>query len=168
MDVTITEPTVVERPAQPYVALHATVTMATIDEVALQELARISAWMDSHADAVAGDPLIRYTVIDMAGELDIEIGVPVVAGHEPDGEFRAGVLPAGRYLTTTHVGPYDRLEQATGLFVDHAARTGVRWDMVPGPRGDEWGCRLEIYPSDPRTQPDPMTWVTYLVFRLAD
>jgi hypothetical protein len=32
--------------------------------------------------------------------------------------------------------------------------------------GNMWGCRLEIYKSDPRVVPDMNDWETELLFRL--
>src|SRR5215831_15721980 len=34
--------------------------------------------------------------------------------------------------------------------------------------GERWGCRLEIYHTDPAVEPDMNSWVTELAFRLAD
>lgn len=31
-----------------------------------------------------------------------------------------------------------------------------------------WGCRLEVYKTDPAEQPDTGKWETELLFRLAD
>jgi hypothetical protein len=36
------------------------------------------------------------------------------------------------------------------------------------PVGERWGCRLEIYHTDPLEQPDMNAWRTELAFRLAD
>ena len=36
------------------------------------------------------------------------------------------------------------------------------------PDGEAWGCRLEIYVTNPADQPDPATWQTQLAFKLAD
>jgi hypothetical protein len=40
--------------------------------------------------------------------------------------------------------------------------------MSASPEGERWGCRLEIYLTDPREQPDVSAWETQLAFRLAD
>jgi len=67
----------------------------------------------------AGPPLIRYLVIDMAGELQIELGVPVTAPVTASGRVQPGVLPEGRYAVLRHTGPYD------GLVASNAALLGA-------------------------------------------
>jgi hypothetical protein len=57
---------------------------------------------------------------------------------------------------------------ATEALLDWAAEQGLTWDMTPGADGDRWACRLEIYLTDPRQEPDMSKWVTQLAFRLAD
>jgi hypothetical protein len=48
-----------------------------------------------------------------------------------------------------------------------AADRDLTWDMTDTDRGQRWGCRLEVYRTDPREQPDLNKWETDLVFRLA-
>src|SRR5215472_16933119 len=51
----------------------------------------MSSYYTEHAQL--GPPLIRYLVIDMAGELQIELGVPVAAPVTASGRVQPGVLP---------------------------------------------------------------------------
>jgi hypothetical protein len=78
------------------------------------------------------------------------------------------VLPAGRYATLTHVGHPSELFGVTGALLDWAATQGLRWDMWPADGGERWGCRLEIFLTDPSQEPDMSKWETQLAFRLAD
>jgi effector-binding domain-containing protein len=165
--VNLSTPTVVEREDRPYVGIHAVVTMATIDSV-IPELIREVLGRPEIVAAGSGDPIVRYDVIDMERELAIEVGVPVAAEVPSDGRAVGGVLPAGRYLTATHTGPYDRLEEATGAFRNWASRHGHIFDMRLVDRGEVWGCRLEHYLTDPVAQPDSSRWETVLEFRLHD
>jgi hypothetical protein len=41
------------------------------------------------------------------------------------------------------------------------------WDSEPSPDGERWGCRLESYLTDPRTEPDMHRWTVELAVRLA-
>jgi hypothetical protein len=52
--------------------------------------------------------------------------------------------------------------------LDWGGGQGLRWDMSPADRGERWGCRLEIYLTDPGQEPDISKWQTQLAFRLAD
>jgi effector-binding domain-containing protein len=85
-----------------------------------------------------------------------------------DGRVLAGVLPAGRYATVRHVGHPDTLAAATAELLDWAATRGLKWDVSPSPAGERWGGRLEIYHSDPVSEPDLAKWVTELAFLLID
>lgn len=167
MTVNLSTPTVVEREDRPYMGIHAVVTMATIDSV-IQELVREVLATPQIVAAASGAPVVRYDVIDMERELAIQVGVPVPAEVPGAGRAVGGVLPAGRYLTATHIGPYDRLEEATGAFRNWASQHGHIFDMQLGDRGEVWGCRLEHYPTDPVAQPDSSRWETVLEFRLHD
>ena len=78
------------------------------------------------------------------------------------------MLPAGRYVTVSHVGHPAGLMGATAALLEWAQGQGLQFDVTATPEGDRWGCRLEIYQTDPAVEPDPGRWVTQLAFRLAD
>ncbi|WP_199185631.1 GyrI-like domain-containing protein [Streptomyces carminius] len=175
-------PAVEERAGQPYVGVRRTVTMDTF-AVAGDRLPEIIGWLAERGAAPAGPPFFRYRVIDMAGELEVEAGVPVAApqpvggGDGGDGgtagtggigaELFNGTLPAGRYAVLTHRGHPDELIEVTAGLLDWAAGRGLEWDMAETAAGQRWGCRLESYLTDPRVEPDMSRWEVELAFRLA-
>ena len=70
----------------------------TFDEVSHMDpelIGEVAGWLREHDDRPAGPPFIRYLVIDMANELDIEVGFPVPDARRGDGRVSAGTLPAG-------------------------------------------------------------------------
>jgi effector-binding domain-containing protein len=81
---------------------------------------------------------------------------------------RAETLPGGRFVRAFFVGHPDGLEKATAELLQWAETQGLRWYMNDSPAGERWGCRLEIYHTDPLEQPDMNAWRTELAFRLAD
>jgi effector-binding domain-containing protein len=162
-----TAPRIVERAEQPYVAVSGRVTMHTIGAIA-DRLPEVFAWLGARGLEPAGAPFFRYDLIDMERQLEVEAGVPVATAAAADGEVLAGVLPAGRYASLTHVGHPDGLVEATTALLDWAARQGLAWDVTETPEGQRWGCRLEVYKTDPAEQPDMGKWETELLFRLAD
>jgi len=161
-----TQPSIVERPDQPYVAIRGLVTMQTVGAIA-DRLAEVFVWLAEHRLQPTGAPFFKYNRIDMKRQLEVEVGVPVAAVADGDGEVRAGVLPAGRYATVTHVGHPDELIGVTAALLDWAAQQGLRWDMSETADGQRWGCRLEVYHTDPTEEPDMRKWETELAFRLA-
>jgi effector-binding domain-containing protein len=158
---------IVDRPAQPYVAVRRTITMQTFPEIA-DRLPGLFGWLGERGVAPAGAPFFRYLLIDMERELDVEAGVPVAAAVDGDGEVLAGVLPAGRYAVTTHIGHPDELIAVTGAFLDEAAARGLTLDATETERGTRWGCRLELLHTNPAEQPDMNKWETKLAFLLTN
>ena len=164
------EPTIEQREPQPYVGITRRVTMATVVPTLPDAGGELGVHVEANGWPRAGAPFWRYRVIDMEGELEVEVGVPLAEPAVPpsDSPVQAGTLPAGRYVTLTHVGHPDELEQVTGRLLAWASSRGLRWDSTEQPDGEHWGCRLEIYLSDPETEPDMTKWRTELAFKLAD
>lgn len=160
----MTEPTIVERAEQPYVGISGRVTMQTIGKVA-DRMPELFGMLAERGIEPAGAPFFRYTVLDTEREFEVEVGVPIAT---PAPDLRSGILPAGRYVTVTHVGHPDGLADATAKLLDWAEQQGLRWDVTETAEGERWGCRLEIYNTDPAEEPDMSNWQTDLAFRLAD
>ena len=160
-------PEIVTRAEQPYVAIRGRVSMAGLGPFAVRT-GEVFAWLGARGLAPAGPPILKYDVIDMARQLEVEAGVPVAAAVDGDGEVFSGVLPAGRYATLTHVGHPSELAGATGVLLDWAAAQGLTWDMSRDGDVERWGSRLEFYLTDPAQEPDMSKWETQLAFRLAD
>jgi len=162
-----TEPLIVERSAQPYMAIKGTVTMQTVAAIA-DRLPEVFGWLGAHGIEPVDAPFFKYNLIDMQNQLEIEVGVPVAATAPPDGDVFPGVLPAGRYVTLTHVGHPKELRDATAELLAWAERQGLEWDMSETGNGQTWAARLEVYKTDPAHEPDMTKWETDLVFRVAD
>jgi effector-binding domain-containing protein len=160
-------PEITQRAAQPYVGISGWVTMATIGSVA-HRIPEIFGWLGSRGVAPTGPPFFRYHVVDMERELQVEVGIPVAAAIEDDGEIRAGTLPAGRFAVMTHTGAPNTLAAPTAQLLEWGQAQGVEWDRSQTDAGEHWGCRLEFYLTDPADEPDLSQWQTQLAFRLAD
>jgi effector-binding domain-containing protein len=162
-------PQIIERPAQPYVAAGETLTMSTLSRIA-DRIPELMAWLAQRGHTPSGAPFFRYLTIDMDRGLEVEAGVPVAALLDlaDSGAAMARTLPGGRFVSAFFVGHPDGLEGATAELLQWAETRGLRWDMNDSPAGQNWGCRLEIYHTDPREQPDMNAWRTELAFRLAD
>ncbi|QGV79108.1 GyrI-like domain-containing protein [Streptomyces ficellus] len=167
---TFAEPVVVERPEQPYVFMRRSVRMDGFGEIA-DRLPELVGWLGARDIELADAPFFRFVTVDMAGESEVEAGVPVAplpSLPEPEGDVGVALLPAGRYATLTHVGHPDRLFAAAAALREWADERGLAWDMREVDGVERWGCRIESYRTDPRVEPDPSRWETELAFRLAD
>ncbi|SNT64739.1 effector-binding domain-containing protein [Asanoa hainanensis] len=159
-----TEPTVTDRPAQDYIAIKRTVTMSSIADIA-DRIPDLFTFLRQRGIAPVGPPFLKYNVIDMAGDLEIEAGVPVNMPVACSGEIFADVLPAGRYVTVTHVGHPDELLDVTANLLGWAHGRHLEFDHHDSPAGDVWRCRLETYNSNPAEVPVDK-WETELAFLL--
>lgn len=160
-------PQIETRTEQPYAAVRARVSMDRIAAFA-PRTSEVFGWLGARGLAPVGPPFLKYNVIDMARELEIEAGVPVAAAVDGDDHVVTGVLPAGRYATVTHTGHPSELVDVTGALLDWGAGQGLTWDMSPAEDGDRWVARVEFYLTDPADEPDLSKWETQLAFRLAD
>lgn len=163
----VIEPRIVDRGEQPYVGIAEVVTMQTFNVIA-DRIPEVFGWLAARGLEAAGSPFFRFDLVDMERELEVEAGVPVHSAVPVDGEVLCGVLPAGRYVTATHVGHPDELVQATADVFDWAAEQELTWDAWDTPAGRRWRCRLSVLKTDPAVEPDVSKWETELVFRLAD
>jgi effector-binding domain-containing protein len=156
-------PEIIELEERPYVALRGKVAMNEISAFA-DRMRDVVDWLAAKEIAPNDAPFFKYDVVDMEAGLVMEIGFPVDDLHSGEGEIVTGVLPAGRYATTTYHGHPDGLVKATGDLLAWAEQQGLEWDA----NGDNWTARLEIYRSDPREVPDMNDWDTDLQFKLKD
>jgi effector-binding domain-containing protein len=158
-------PKIVEYADQPYAGIRANVAMGHVGELG-PLIGEVFGWLAARGTAPAGLPFFKYNVIDMAGELEMEVGVPVRDAVTGDDRVQAGVLPAGRYVTMWHVGHPDGLIDATSRLLAWGKAQGVKWDASDDQK--HWGVRIESYEDNPDEQPDMNKWRTELRFRLAD
>lgn len=160
-------PVIAERPAQPYVAIRAQVTMQTMDAILPPLQPQVLAWLRERDIPAAGPPFWKYNVIDMDRLLEVEVGVPVTAPVDGDDRVLAGVLPSGRYATLRYTGHPDGLIGVIASVREWARQEGLTWDMANTPDGERWAARLEIHETDPADEPDMTKWTTQLAFRLS-
>jgi effector-binding domain-containing protein len=163
----LSEAQVIERAAQPYVAIRAQVTMRTLGTVLPALHPRVFAWLGERGIPPAGAPFWKYNAIDMDRNLEVEVGVPVAAAVDGSDQVLAGVLAPGRYAALRYTGHPDGLLGATASLLKWAEEHNLTWDVRPAPDGERWGARLEIYETDPAVEPDMSKWTTQLAFRLA-
>ena len=126
-------------------------------------------WLGAHGIAPAGPPFLKYNVIDMMRQLEIDNGVPVAAPVDGDGDMIAGAVrpPGVTPPSPTWATPVSSWRPPRRCWTG-PPRQGLAWDVSPDADGERWGGRVEYYLTDPREEPDMSKWVTQLAFRLAD
>ena len=112
----------------------------------------------------SGPAFIRYLTTDMDKKLDIEVGFPVASIVDGNDRITTGVFPEGQYAVFVYFGHYDNLVAVTGEFLAWAEKNKITWQTTKKD-GVEWRAgRIEWYPTDPDTEPDPQKWQTELAF----
>jgi effector-binding domain-containing protein len=163
----LSEPRIIERGAQPYLAIRKIVGIP-FGTVASKTVSELRRRMRKRGIENVDAPFFRYNIVDMPTALEIDFGAPTAVEESGDEAMVGGILPAGRYAFLTHTGPYTGLMKANGALLDWIAAAGLKLDVRGSPAGDVFGCRLEIYPTDPKVEKDRSKWVTGLAFKLAD
>ncbi len=153
------------RAAQPYAGIRVRVSMDGLSGAVDEAFPELFGWLAAQDIPAAAPPFIRYLVIDMAAELQIELAVPVSADISGSERIQPGVLPAGRYGTLRHTGPYDGLVASNAALQQWAQHEGIKFDTWDTPEGTAWRARVEHYLTNPAAEPDPAKWevdVAYL------
>ena len=162
-------PHIDDRPAVPFIGTTTGVTLATIAEIA-DRIPELVGALVGHGTTPAGAPFFRY--LELRGEaMTVQVGVPVPAGatlpeHSTPFPAEAGELPAGRYATLTHVGPYTGLAAATARLLAWAGEQGLEPDREVVDGVEHWAARLETYLTDPRLETNPARFRTDLAFKV--
>ena len=116
-------------------------------------------WMRDNGVEPDGPFFLRLHTVDMAGDMDIEVGV--FAAGTGDGMVTEGVVPAGSYVVLRYI---DHSMRAHRLLFGWADEQQIDFDVSETDAGAAWAGRLEIYITDPRTEPRKTRWETELAF----
>jgi effector-binding domain-containing protein len=161
----VSEPKIDERKAQPYMGIRTQTPMTGMSKMVTKLFREINAWAKQHDLKPAGPPFLRYHVIDMEGQMDIEVGIPVAASMPADGRVAAGTLPTGRYASLIYTGSGYSGNKA---LVEWAKASGITWDRWDDPKGDAFRSRYESYLTDPKIEPKKTKWEVEVAIKLAD
>jgi effector-binding domain-containing protein len=162
---TVSQPRIDYRTEKSYMGIRTQVPMKGMFQVVDKLRREMSTWLKQQGVEPAGPPFLRYHVIDMAGEMDIEVGIPVATVLPGDGRVSANVLPEGRYASVIYVG-----NGLTGnkTLIEWAKANGIVWDRWEDPKGDAFRSRCETYLTDPKTEHRKTKWEIEVAIKLPD
>jgi effector-binding domain-containing protein len=161
-------PQLVSRAEQPYASITNSLPMPRLSDQLQPQIGEIFGWLAARGIKPAGLPFWKYNRINVAGIVEVEVGVPTADEISGDDRVQPHLLPGGNYVLARHVGHPQKLRDATSELLDWAAAEGIAWDMWREDEGELWAARLEEYLHDPISQPDMEKWQTNLIFKLAD
>jgi effector-binding domain-containing protein len=146
------------RPALQYLGISGKVTEG-VRAFADRAFPELFGWLAEHSVEPEGPPFLRYERVDSEGEpVELEAGVPVNGGVQGDERVRRNALPAGRYLTYLHVGPY-RSETLPDLAA--ARERLLTWAES---HGLEPLSHIEHFRIGPVEEPDFTKWETEFAY----
>lgn len=163
----ISEPKVEERQAQHYAGIRTQVRWEEFGTIIPQLLDEIFGWLGKQGIAPAGPPFMRYHVINMEAEMDVELGIPVAAAISGNGRVSGGTLPTGKYAALIYTGIENGIRGNAAL-LEWGGKQNLKWDTWKAENGDGFRSRVEFYLTDPDDEPDPAKWETEVAIRLAD
>jgi hypothetical protein len=122
-------------------------------------LAELIEWVDALGVEPDGSFYMRLHTIDMAGDMDVEVGV--FATGVGDDRVTADAAPGGTYAVLRYINHSLRAHR---LLFEWAEAQPIAFDMEEADAGARWAGRFEIYVTDPRTEPRKTRWQTELAF----
>jgi effector-binding domain-containing protein len=170
----MTEPQIDERAEQPYLGIRCELTDG-IRSAVDKAFPQLFGWLREQGVAPSGPPFIRYRELDHGGEpLVIDAAAPVSDRAEPPvgAPVQADVLPAGRYATLIHVGPYTHDSVPDLVEAQAALRTWIEREGIvtsrPSKRGSSLPCCVEHYRIGPPMEEDWTKWETELAYLVVE
>lgn len=114
---------------------------------------------------VTGDFFFRYLSCTSSEQMTIEVGLPIEkTDAQPDGVvFKT--FPPGKYLSVIHMGDYSKLIDAHMFLEKYSKENNLVLDERRADTIVEWGCRAEIYVTEPDSTPIE-EWKTEVLFLL--
>lgn len=125
-------------------------------------IAELAAWLDTHGVEPGGPFFLRLHRVDMAGDMEIEVGVLDTSSADAgDDRVRADEAPAGDYAALAYRGSS---MTANKTLLAWAPEHGRRFDADPD--SGAWAGRFEILRTDPRVEKRKTAWTIELAFLL--
>lgn len=165
--VVTTEPKVEQRAEMPYAGIRVQFAHQEMGSgIIPQLLDEVLAWLQQQGVEPVGPPFMRYYVINMVGNLDVELGWPIAAPLASAGRIQVSALPAGRYASLIYTDVRQGIE-GNGVLIAWAEANGLAWDRWDDANGDAFAARVEFYLTEPDDEPDMGKWETEVAIKLA-
>ena len=143
-----------DQAVQSTLIVRATTPVQELPRVLGQAYGAIAQYLGQVGEQPAGPPFVLYHNMDMQA-LDIEVGFVVAHPLPGKGEIQSGEIPAGKFASVLHTGPYDQLGSAYAALTQFVQSSGHA----------ATGASYEFYLNDPQQTP-PQELQTLIVFPL--
>ena len=143
-----------EQSARPTLTIRATTPVQGLSQLLGQAYGAVAQCLGELGEQPAGPPFVAYYNMDMQN-LDIEVGFACAKKLPGKGEIQSGEIPAGKFASVVHTGPYDQCGpayEALNQFVKERGHVAT-------------GMAYEFYLNDPQQTP-PQELQTLIMFPL--
>lgn len=144
---------IVQLPEFNYISVRDEVELEDVSTQMGQVYSQLMNLIERHDLVMTDMPFAIYHKID-GNRIDLECGIPVDYGIDPQGGVLSGKMPSRTYAVADHIGSYENLDQ-THSFIQ-------RW--IPENGLSLAGSPMEKYLTDPQQQPDESKWVTVIYY----
>ena len=131
-----------ELPDQATLSMRTTTSVENLPQFFGTVYGSIMQYLGELGENPSGMPFAAYYNLDMQ-HLDVEAGFPVSHPIAAKGKIKASTIPGGKFISTLHVGPYDKVEPAYAALNDWAKQNGY----------EPSGVAYEYYLNDPNQNP---------------
>lgn len=145
-----------QQQAMPAVSIRTTTSISNLPATIGQSYEAIGKHLVENGVHPCGAPFAIYYNMDI-NDLDVEMGFPVSSKISEKGKIKNSVIPQGKVLSFTHVGPYTNLESAYN----------EAFEWIKANNIETSGIVCEFYPNDPAVTP-PAELITEICMYLKD
>ena len=143
-----------ERSAQPALTIRTRTPVQALPALMGKAYGQIGQYLGRLGEHPVGASFAAYHNADMQ-DLDVEIGFQVAKPLPGQGEITASEIPAGKYASCLHVGPYNAI----------GTTYNVLGQWMTDNAYEASGASYELYLNDPQQTP-PQELKTQVLFRL--
>ena len=162
---TATEPKIEYQPEKIYMGIRIQTPYSGMRKEIDKIQKELELWFKEKGLEASEPPFLRYHCIDMKDEMDMEYGIPVKEAYESKGRIKAGIVPAGRYVSIIYSGGG---YQGNKTLVEWIKKNDIPIDRWDSEKGDNFAARYEQYLTDPKVEPRKTKWQILLAFKLKD
>ncbi len=158
-------PRVEHREARPYVGIRFKAPYSGMFAEVTALLKELRVWVKQRGLSEQGPYFLRFHVIDMRGDMDLEVGYMTGSEQSGDHRVKSGSLPAGRYASLIYRG---KALASNKALLEWIRTNDLPLDRRDVPEGDAFECRYEAYLTDYRVESRKLLWDIDLAIRLKD
>jgi effector-binding domain-containing protein len=128
-----------------------------------EEFKNLDPWIKSNRNVEFGARFLRYLVIDMKGNMELEVGVFGTGNIPLNGPITTGIMPGGRYATMIYRGLG---LAANKRLLGWMKEKGLQSESTSKANSEVFACRYEAYLTDPKVEPRKKQWEIELAIKL--